>query len=72
MDNGRIIVEHAPSGSDLSDNFIKAVNVVHERGLKLYPGTKLVSRYGVIIVQDPVTVLEWLHAEKIAAYEERV
>jgi hypothetical protein len=45
----RIIVAPASSGNDLSQRFAKAVTLLNEKGIKLYSGTKLVSRYAVIV-----------------------
>jgi hypothetical protein len=48
----RIIVTPASSGNDLSQRFVKAINLLNENGIKLYSGTKLVSRYAVIVAED--------------------
>jgi hypothetical protein len=68
---GRIIVEPAPSGNDVSDNFVKALKVLNDNGIKLHSGTKLVSKYAVIVVEDPAKVVEHLRAENIPASVER-
>ena len=50
----RIIVEPASTGNDLSQRFVKAVSLLNEKGIKLYSGTKLVSKYAVIVAEDPL------------------
>jgi hypothetical protein len=67
----RIIVAPASSGNDLSQRFAKAVTLLNEKGIKLYSGTKLVSKYAVIVTEDPSKALEHLRAGNIAAFEER-
>lgn len=58
---GRIIVEPASSGNDLSDRFVKALNLLNEHGVKLRAGTQLASRYAVIVADNPAKALEHLH-----------
>ena len=67
----RIIVTPASSGNDLSQRFVKAVNLLNENGIKLYSGTKLVSRYAVIVAEDPSKALEHLRAGNISAFVEQ-
>ena len=67
----RIIVEPAPTGNDLSQRFVKAVTLLNEKGIKLYSGTKLVSKYAVIVAEDPTSALNHLRAANIAASVER-
>jgi hypothetical protein len=67
----RIIVEPAASGNDLSDSFVKALKLLSESGIKPQSGTKLVSKYAVIVVEDPVKVVEHLRAVNIPASVER-
>lgn len=50
----RVIVEPAASGNDLSDSFVKAPKLLSESGIKPHSGTKLASKYAVIVVEDPV------------------
>lgn len=66
----RIIVEPAASDTDPSDSFVKALKVLYESGVKLRSGTKLVSKYAVIVVEDPTRVVEHLRAENIPAFVE--
>jgi hypothetical protein len=49
----RIMVERPASGNDLSDSFVKALKLLSESGIKPQSGTKLVSKYAVIVVEDP-------------------
>ena len=67
----RIIVEPASGGDDLSDRFVKALSLLKQKGVKLHSGTKLVSKYAVIVADEPSKVLEHLRAEDIAAFMER-
>ena len=67
----RIIVQPAVSGDDLSQSFVKALNLLNERGIKLLSGTKLVSRYAVIVAADPSKALDHLRDANIAAFVER-
>jgi hypothetical protein len=67
----RIIVQPASSGNDLSDRFVRALSLLKQKGVRLQSGTKLVSRYAVIVTEDPSKVLEHLRAENIAAFLER-
>ena len=67
----RIFVEPAASGHDLPGSFIKALNILNENGIKPRSGTKLASKYAVIVTEDPLKVLEHLRIAKIAAFVER-
>ena len=67
----RIIVQPASSGNDLSDRFVNALSLLKQKGVQLQSGTKLVSRYAVIVAEDPSKALEHLRAENIAAFLER-
>jgi hypothetical protein len=68
----RIIVEPASSsGNDLSARFVEALSLLNQKGIKLQTGTKLVSRYAVIVAEEPSKALEYLRAGNIAAFVER-
>lgn len=67
----RIIVTPASSGNDLSERFVIAINLLNEKGIKLYSGTKLVSRYAVIVAEDPSKALEHLRSGNIPAFVEQ-
>jgi len=67
----RIFVEPGSADRDLPGSFIKALNILNENGIKPRCGTKLVSKYAVIVTEDPSKVLEHLRIAKIAAFAER-
>ncbi|HSV23295.1 MAG TPA: hypothetical protein VLJ17_09720 [Xanthobacteraceae bacterium] len=49
----RIIVNPPPFGRDvLAADFLKALTVLHDGGFELRSGTKLTSRYAVLVVED--------------------
>ena len=62
----RIIIQ--PAG-ELSDGFVRALNLLQEDGFRPRAGTKLVSRYGVIVVDEPQvqSALERLRAGNMQA-----
>ena|SRR5215469_7444626 len=66
----RIIVEPHPL-VNLSDRFVKALNLLNEHGVKVRAGTQLVSRYAVIVADNPAKALEHLQEGNIAAFVER-
>jgi hypothetical protein len=67
----RIFVEPAAADLDLAASFIRALNILSENGIKPRCGTKLVSKYAVIVTDDPLKVLEHLRVGNIAAFLER-
>src|SRR5262249_44794697 len=67
----RIFVEPAAAGHDLPGSFIKALNILNQNGIKPRSGTKLVSKYAVIVTEDPLKVLEHLGSANIDAFVER-
>ena len=49
----RIIVDPPPAGHNvLATDFLKALTVLHDGGFELRSGTKLTSRYAVLVVED--------------------
>jgi len=46
---GRIVI---PGGGDLSTSFRTALNSLAEAGILLRPGTKLLTRYAVVVVDQ--------------------
>ena len=66
----RIIVEPGSSGNDLSQRFVRALSLLNEKGIKVHSGTKLVSKYAVIVAEDPSKALAYLRAGNIAAFIE--
>ena len=67
----RIFVEPGAGDHDIPASFIKALNILNENGIKPRSGTKLVSKYAVIVTEDPSKVLEHLRIANIAAFVER-
>ena len=67
----RIFVEPEAAGRDLPGSFIRALNILNENGIKPRSGTKLVSKYAVIVTEDASKVLEHLLIANIAAFVER-
>ena len=65
----RIIVQRS-SENDLSSGFVKALNLLQEGGFKPLAGTKLVSRYAVIVVDEPsiTPAVERLKAGNFTAF----
>jgi hypothetical protein len=51
FDMKRIVIER-PKGAELADEFRKALNLLCDGGYKPRSGTKLLSRYAVIMVDD--------------------
>jgi len=53
----RIIVDPPPTAKDvLAAHFLKALTVLHDGGFELRSGTKLTSRYAVLVVEDSAVV----------------
>jgi hypothetical protein len=48
------IIINPPRGVDLADEFLKALSLLHSNGIKPRTGTKLVSRYAVVVVDDGI------------------
>ena len=69
----RIIIHATGSTDDLSDCFVRAVTLLTNDGLEPRAGTKLVSRYGVIVVDEPQvqSALESLRAGNMEATVDR-
>jgi hypothetical protein len=65
----RIIIHATESTDDLSECFVRAVTLLTDAGLKPCAGTKLVSRYGIIVVDDAQvhSAIERLHAANMQA-----
>ena len=64
----RIIIEPPTDQRDFPGKFLRAITLVHEGGVKLESGTKLVSRYAVLVVDDPLKAIQRLQAEGITAH----
>ena len=63
----RIIVEPASTGNDLPQGFVKALNLLNEKDIKLHSGTKLVSKHAVGVAEDPHKAPEHLRAGNMLA-----
>ena len=48
----RIIIHPIEGAAELPDGFIRALNLLKQSGVQPRAGTKLVSRYAVIVVDD--------------------
>jgi len=48
----RIVIHPIEGAADLPDGFIRALNLLKESGVQPRAGTRLVSRYAVIVVDD--------------------
>jgi hypothetical protein len=48
----RIIIDSRAGNSDLAEMFVRALGVLHEARITLRPGTKLVSKYAVVVADD--------------------
>jgi len=68
-----IIVEPLPGQGDLADGFVRALNLLKDGGFKPGAGTRLVSRYVVIVVEDAAgpPAVAYLQAGHVAAFVER-
>ncbi|HXW83511.1 MAG TPA: hypothetical protein VEJ86_03840 [Candidatus Binataceae bacterium] len=51
----RIIIGDTASKDDLADKFITALSLLKDRGLRPRTGTKLLTKYAVIEVEDAIT-----------------
>jgi hypothetical protein len=68
----RIILVPPGSGGDLTDGFVKALALLADGGFKPRAGTKLVSRYAVIVVNDAESApaVAHLRARNLTAFVE--
>jgi hypothetical protein len=51
-------------------DFVEALNLLNEKRVKLQSGTRLVSKYPVIVAEDPSKALEHLRARNIGTFVE--
>ena len=64
----RIIVDPPPtSRQGLAADFLRALTVLHDSGFELHSGTKLTSRYAVLVVEDSAAglAIEKLSSENL-------
>lgn len=55
MKISRIIIDSRSGAVDLAKTFVKALGLLRDAEIKPRPGTKLVSKYAVIVVDDAAT-----------------
>jgi len=69
----RIIVQPTDSVEDLAAIFVRALTLLSDDGLKPLPGTKLVSKYAAIVVDDRqiLSAINCLRAGNLPALLER-
>jgi len=69
----RIIVQPSEGVEDLPDGFVRALTLLSDRGLRPIAGTKLVSKYAVIVVHEPQasSAIDCLRAGNLPALLER-
>jgi len=48
----RIIIDPRAGGGDLAEMFVRALGRLQEAGIKFNPGTKLLSKYAIIVADD--------------------
>lgn len=51
----RIIIDSRAGTGDLAEVFVRALALLQEAGIKPRPGTKLISKYAIIVVDDVAT-----------------
>lgn len=51
----RIIIDSRSGALDLAETFLKALGLLHDAEINPRPGTRLISRYAVIVVDDAAT-----------------
>jgi len=51
----RIIVDSRTGSGELAGMFVRALGLLHEAGINPRAGTKLVSKYAVLVVDDADT-----------------
>lgn len=48
----RIIIDPRPGTGDLAEMFVRALALLHDAKIKFSPGTKLLSKYAIIVADD--------------------
>jgi len=51
----RIIIDSQAGADDLAEMFVRALAVLQDARIKLRPGTKLISKYAIIMADDEAT-----------------
>jgi hypothetical protein len=48
----RIIIDPRPGAGDLAEMFVRALGLLQDAKIKLNPGTKLLTKYAIIVADD--------------------
>jgi len=51
----RIIIDSRAGAGDLAQAFVRALGVLQDAQIELRPGTKLISKYAIIVADDEAT-----------------
>jgi len=51
----RIIIDSRAGSGDLSEVFVRALGLLQDARIKLRPGTKLISKYAIIVADEEAT-----------------
>jgi hypothetical protein len=51
----RIIIDSQAGSGDLAQNFVRALGLLQDARIELRPGTKLISKYAIIMADDEAT-----------------
>ena len=68
----RIIIDPRIGSGDLAETFVRALGLLQDARIKPRPGTKLISKYAIIVADDEATqqAVAVLRNASIAASEE--
>lgn len=68
----RIIIDSRAGTGDLAEMFVRARGLLHDARIKLHPGTKLLSKYAIVVSDDEVAdrAVAVLHSAKVSASKE--
>ena len=68
----RIIIDSIAGTGDLAESFVRALGLLQDARIKLRPGTKLISKYAIIVADDEAAdraVALLRHASVVASKE---
>ncbi len=70
----RIIIDSRAGAADLAEMFVRAVGLLQDARIKLRPGTKLISKYAIVVADDEVTdrAVDLLRSASVSASKETV
>ncbi len=70
----RIIIDPRAGAADLAEMFVRAVGLLQDARIKLRPGTKLISKYAIVVADDEVTdrAVDLLRSASVSASKETV